>query len=518
MMTSKMNFIKVFRRYCRQTHAAIMVVFALMAPVIVGAAGMGLDFSQAYLVQQRLSQAVDAAALAGAASSSDATVIEQKVKQFFDANYPPEKLGATFDPVVTVNGDEVNVSGSARYNTFFLGVIGIDNIDVEADTTVQREVQGLEVVLVLDNTGSMASNNNIGTLREASENFVNILFDSTNNPSSIRVGMVPYSSSVRIGRYGLGQYLDGSVYGDGYEFVNLPDEMEYTTDYTSSDWYGCVVEHNENGYQSSATHVSGAKGQLWRDSGGNFDGHGWDPRKNTNDPYDYDTFDNYEGPWDPYAYGRIISNGQQCSWYGGYSNSRCSNCTGSSSSCADDYCFCYRADSSGGTNRHCPNAYIKPLSSDREELVDHIGTMTANGFTLGNIGMAWGARLLSPAKPFEEGNPFNDPYWRKAIVVMTDGVNTMEGTYTSYWATAKHKIRGANTQNTRFTETCEALKEKGVTVYTVTFSSGINETTKDVFKGCASNEDQYFDAPTQDELVAVFEQISRELSQLYIKN
>ncbi|MEZ5919358.1 MAG: hypothetical protein R3D66_05475 [Alphaproteobacteria bacterium] len=39
----------------------------------------------------------------------------------------------------------------------------------------------------MDNTGSMATNNNISTLRTAATNFVNILFDRTSNLNYIRI-------------------------------------------------------------------------------------------------------------------------------------------------------------------------------------------------------------------------------------------------------------------------------------------------------------------------------------------
>ncbi|MBX2834819.1 MAG: pilus assembly protein [Micavibrio sp.] len=512
----------ILKRYFREQVAAIIIVFALTAPILVATTGMALDYAMAYLVKQRLAQAIDAAALAGAANSSDPATITQKVQQFFDANYPSEKLGVTFDPTVVVDGDEVKVSGVARYDTWFLGVIGIDEIDVEAETTVQREVQGLEVVMVLDNTGSMSSNNNIGTLRTASKSFINILFNSTLNPNTIKIGMVPYSSSVRIGPYGLGENPDGTTYGDGYEFVTVPPDMTYTNDYTSYNWYGCVVEHNSTGYSNFASYVPNSKGQLWNDSGGNPDGHGWDPRDGDNDPYDSDVLDNYEGPWDVYSYGYFIPEGYECDDLQdyriyGYNNSRCNACNGYGGNCTTRYCFCYQHRNSGGTNINCPSALIQPMISDRDDLLARVDTMSARGFTYGNIGMTWGWRLLSPARPFVEGSDWEDPYWRKAVVMMTDGDNTMEGTYSTYWATSRHQL-DVNDLNERFEETCDALKELGVTIYTVTFTSNINDNTKGFYERCASSEDQYYDAPTQDELISVFEKISRELSQLYIKN
>lgn len=499
-------------RYSREKAGAIAIMFAIMAPVLFGVAGMSLDYAQAYLVRQRLAQALDAAALAAAAMSTDEAVITQKVMDFFNANYPEEKLGVTFTPSVQIVGDEIIVSGQAYYNTMFLRVIGIDTIDVSAETTVLREVQGLEVVMVLDNTGSMAWYDNITALKTGTENFINILFDHTSDPDNIKIGMVPYSNSVRVGKYGLGQTPDGDTYGDGTAFVTLPAGVSYTNDHSSSTgWYGCVVEHKEDNYDDTAVHVDDSYGQLWRNGAGWY-GHGWDPDNSTNDPYDYDVLDNYEGSWDIYMYGKRVNKYSYCSG-GGYSSSRCSDCTGSYGKCNSTFCYCRYTQPNTG----CPYAYIMPMTSDQQALLDHIGNMVPDGNTLGNIGMAWGARLISPEFPFEEGVDWDNQYWKKAIVMMTDGDNTLNGTYSSYWFTNRNDMT-VTKFNQRFAETCEDLKDKGVTIYTVTFTSGINDDTKDYYRNCASSDSQYFDAPTQEELIEVFETIARELSNLHIKN
>ncbi len=503
--------------YCGARAGSIAIAFAVMLPVVIGSVGMSLDLAQAHLVRERLGGAIDAAALAATASETEETAITARVEEFFDVNYPAEKIGETYDLNVSVNGDEVTVSAYADFDTSFMKILGVDQITVYRETTVQREVSGLEVALVLDNTGSMSSNNNIQALRDASESFVRILFESTSDPSYIKIGLVPYSSSVRVGRYGLGLNPDGTAYGDGYVFVNLPDDMSYTTDKTSSNWYGCVVEHKDTGYESGATYVANSRGQLWEAADTNLDGHGWNPASGSNDPYDYDVYDDYSGPWDVYSYGRVISNGQKCSWYGGYSNSRCSDCTGSYGRCNSDYCFCWKSDSSGGTNNNCPYAYIQPLTSDEQTLYDGIADMKAHGYTYGNIGMAWGYRLLSPEPPFSEGSEWDDNEWRKAIIMMTDGNNTMESTYSTYWATNKHNVNVSDL-NERFAETCEALKAQGVTIYTVTFTSSISSSTKQYYEDCATSPAQYYDAPSQDELIEVFETISRELANLHIKS
>lgn len=455
------------RNYWFETSGAIALMFGLMVPILVGVAGVSLDYSQAFLVKQRLAQALDAAALAAAASSTDEAAITQKVKDFFEANYPPDRLGVTFEPVVQVIGDEIIVSGTAYYNTTFLSVLGIDVINVDAETTVLREVQGIEVVLVMDNTGSMNSNNNIAALRAAASNFVYImhgidtdegeaadpsLLDSmaTRDSEFIKIGLVPYSSSVNVGPYGLGEDKDGNYYST--PFVNNPHDIPYTTTYWSEDWLGCVLAHD----------------------------------------YPDDTLD-HEGPWDMYRYCRDVATD-------------------------DPYCH---LNSSGNVkkkpNYHCPKTPLTPLVTSPSELKNNIDNMTASGFTYGNYGMVWGGRVISPEFPFEEGVSWENQYWRKAVVMMTDGRNTMNYWYSTYGPTQDHNIKPGDLNN-RFIDVCNDLKSKGVIIYTVTFYSGVNESTKDFYRQCATSEDYYHDAPGQDDLIGAFETISRELSNLHIKN
>lgn len=514
------RMIKTVKTYIRQTAGAIAILFALMAPLVIGSVGMALDMAQAYLVQQRLSQALDAAALAGAASSGDAAEIEARIKAFFDANYPPDRLGLTFTPVVTINGDEVHVSGQANYNTFFLKLLGIEVIDLTAETTVQRDVKGLEVALVLDNTGSMSSNDNITSLKRAATSFINIMFDGASNEEYVRIGIVPYSNSVNVGRYGLGLKPDGSDY-DGDAFVNLPDDVSYTTNHNaSSGWYGCVTEHMADNYSYSATYVNGSYGQLWM-NGTSWDGHGWSP-DGGNDPYPYDVFpdsseNEFEGPWDIYQYGTV---GQRCV----ESHQECTRWRDGSCRRWETVCDAYDGyefNVSNTPNNSCPYATIVPLTSDRDFLLDQVdpddyNVMYPHGNTLGNIGMLWGGRLLSPEPPFTEGHDWDSDYWEKAIVMMTDGDNTENGTYSSFWVTNKNTM-SVTKFNQRFEETCENLKDRGVLIYTITFTSGINDTTKQYYKDCATSLDQYYDAPDQADLEAAFENIARELSNLHIK-
>lgn len=508
----------------RNISGSIAVLMAFMMPMVVGAAGVALDFSQAYLVQQRLAQAIDAAALAGAAASTDPEEIEAKVIDFFEKNYPPEVLGAAFTPVVTVEGNEVRISGTAEYNTLFVSVLGIDDIEVAARAVVQRKVRGLEVVMVLDNTGSMAEE--IDSLKEAADSFVDIIFDAALEEDDVKIGMVPFSSTVNLGSYGRGRYPNGTNYDGGTSIVNEPTGLGYSSnpDSTTS-WNGCVVEHKStvaDPYVAAGVHVANSKGQLWRNNAtgtANWKGHGWNPASTTNDPTPNDYTDSYTGPWDPYIYGRVIAQNAKCSDQGsGYATSRCSSCNSSSASsstrdrCNTTHCFCWYSD----VNRYCPEATIFPMTSDRDDLHDHIDLMEAEGATVPSLAMNWGFRLLSPERPFREGTTWNNEHWQKAILLMTDGETAISGDMTGYWAGTRNSISNT-TVDSRLSSTCTTLKnaDHNVKIYTVIFGS-LDETTQATYRNCATSPQHYYEALTEEQMVEVFEDIARDLANLHI--
>ena len=154
-------------------------------------------------------------------------------------------------------------------------------------------------------------------------------------------------------------------------------------------------------------------------------------------------------------------------------------------------------------------------TSEQQVLLDAVNNMDAEGFTLGNYGMVWGWRVISPEEPFTEGSEYSDNLWKKAVLMMTDGVNTMNHAYTAYGRTDQHSVTPGDL-NDRFAEICTAMKQQEIIIYTVTFYSGVDDATKNYYRQCATDETKYFDAPSQNDLIEVFEQISRELSNLHI--
>lgn len=425
------KWLHIFKNYKQQQDGAVAIIFGLAIPAVMASVGVGIDMGQAYLVHDRLARALDASALAAASSSGNEAAINQRFEDFFNANYPYESIGEPYDLELSVDDQVLMVSAKADVKTKFMKIFGYDKLTVSTSSQVKRETRGIEVALVMDNTGSMSSNNNISALRTAATNFVTILYDRAPDDESIKIALVPYSNSVNVGYYGLGEDADGNSYGSA--FVNNPNNYSYSQS-NNQQWLGCVEAID----------------------------------------YPVDTQES-SGPWEIYRY-----------------------------------------PSSSNRNRRCPRTTVLPLTSNQTDLFNTINYMNANGHTLGNYGMVWGGRILSPEFPFEEGAAWENEIWRKAIVMMTDGQNTVHPTYGAYGMTNSHNINVTDL-NERFAEICTDLKSKGVLIYTVTFESNISENTKDYYRQCATDLSKYYDAPTQSDLIETFETISNELSNLHIQ-
>src|SRR4051812_19648057 len=81
------------RRFLLNERGSVAIYFGLSAIVFVGVAGLAIDAARGYLIKARLSEAIDAAALAGGKAlqndtvvGSNHTVVTNDVLAFFNAN------------------------------------------------------------------------------------------------------------------------------------------------------------------------------------------------------------------------------------------------------------------------------------------------------------------------------------------------------------------------------------------------------------------------------------------------
>ncbi|MFT8243810.1 pilus assembly protein TadG-related protein [Roseomonas sp. BN140053] len=490
--------------------------------------GVAVDLTRLYALRSRLVTATDAAALAGARAIADPTR-DAQIRAWFWANFTRRSatvtegfLRATVTDIRVLtdpaDSNVVRVQTTATLPTTFMRLgelVGMGNVALmtaKADQAARRQERGMELALVLDVTGSMSDSpgsgqpSKIASLRNAATDLINIMFGSRATVPNLWVSIVPYTTTVNIGRGRTGFLAPGSY--DPGQF--LPTV-----------WRGCV-EARMGGQDMTDTPPAQAPFQPFR----------WRSTLNQYSPYpgdnDWSTsgtnVPNEANPESP------KSDSQQHSL----------------------------GNSERGPNLSCERA-LTPLIQSKATLLSEIAALRAGpdrGGTVTNQGLQWGWNNLSPRWRGLWGTAnlpldYNTPNMDKVLILMTDGVNdladstagapgactvtactkppggarayvaTTDSDYTSYGRLAENRLgltrvssANAITEfNRRTGVLCASIKAAGITVYTITFALN-NTTTQNLFRTCASKPEYYFNSPDATALRGAFTEIGQQLSNL----
>ena len=491
---------KLWRRWMKQEAGNVAIIFALAIVPIMGGVGASVDVSRAYVVKSRLNQALDAAGLAvGSLVGYSDAELTAKAQAFFEANYPASKLGVTADITIQQLDGVVVIEGTAKVQTVMVSFIGVPEIDVSASVEITRESKGLEVVLVLDNTGSMSSNGKLSAMKEAATEMVEILFGDETTPEKLKVGLVPFAAGVNLGPDFLDSgYMDtagiSSTYAENFKsntnVWNLYKKLQ------NRSWEGCVETRPYPYDETDAIPTSSNGDTLWvpwfapdePDTGGTY-------------------YNNYLD--DKVKSGSNPSVDKRQRKTGKYKNQ-------------------YVSSSSKGPSYGCNIPAVTALTNHRGTIEDGIDDLVASGYTHIPIGLAWGWRLLSPQAPFTEGVAYDDEEYTKAIILLTDGQNVL-GTmnnhngkrYTAYGFLPEERLgtssgwQAQQELDYKTARLCENVKAEGIRVYTITFQLN-DTTTQNLMRACATNESLYFNSPSNEQLRLAFQTIAQDLSNLRI--
>lgn len=186
----------------------------------------------------------------------------------------------------------------------------------------------------------------------------------------------------------------------------------------------------------------------------------------------------------------------------------------------------------------CFPPVITDLTNDKALLLNRINALTTNGNTHIPLGLSWGWRLVSPGEPFTRGVAYDDDSFIKAIVLMTDGDNTMSSqnstlnrtVYSPYGYGAQQRMGAGITTATNMktemdaslTRTCNNIKalqdqdgEDRVRIYTIAFTV-TDPTTINLLRNCASKPEMFFNSGDSAALQTAFQTIATDLSNLRI--
>lgn len=174
----------------------------------------------------------------------------------------------------------------------------------------------------------------------------------------------------------------------------------------------------------------------------------------------------------------------------------------------------------GEANSYCPVQAKLLAETSQTDFNAYADSLNAEGSTYLDIGMIWGGRMLSPDGIFTDNvndAPRNGGEVSRHVIFMTDGV--MEPNYLiqqawgmEYWdrrVTSDGYTNDAARHTQRFLATCEAIKDKGIRVWVIAFTSGLSTD----LKTCASDNSSYT-ANSSSELNTAFQEIAKQVGEL----
>ncbi len=540
----------LLRRFHRDQRGVVIAIVALAIVPIFAIFALAVDLGRGYMVKSKLSYAIDAAGLAGG-RAFDSDLRQADVQMFFAANFPPGYMGAELTgsgPSVTFNDQDntITIEAEATIPTRFMGVAGIDSMTVATRAVVQREMRGMELALVMDNTGSMRGSGKMDAMKAAASGLIDILYGDRETVPNFWVSLIPYTATVNIGTEHADWLVQQSYDPDAAWLASDPaggNRVGYHPDhYQPTAWKGCVEARSyPNDSNDELWDEEPWYPYLWRTTTRAFANPDHDPEADIYDENDSSTwgaFLNGDNEWDP--------NGPQSALK--ESNGAQNNGT--------------------GPNLGCGPA-ITPLVASKTTVQDAIDEMLPwhRGGTMANLGLAWGWRTLSPKwrgawggdTPAELPLAYEAPGMQKVVILLTDGVNQWYDWPGRKWKVAgenhysglpgKNKYPGShnnafkgdwpgadytaygrlnegrlgatgngaakNEINSRMLELCTKMKTADIILYAITFKLN-DSATRSLYESCATSPDHYFNSPSNSDLQQVFVEIANELSNLRI--
>lgn len=190
-------------RFGRDESGAVVIfsIFMFICMLMVG--GVGIDLMRFERDRMALQNTLDRAVLA-AADLDQTQPAEAVVRDYFDK----AGVGAYLQSVTVDEGigyRSVSAKATSELDTYFLKLFDIDTMSAPASGQAEERIDGIEISLVLDVSGSMGSNQRLTRLRPAAKSFVDTVLASAQE-GNVYISVVPYATQVGVGQNLLSKY------------------------------------------------------------------------------------------------------------------------------------------------------------------------------------------------------------------------------------------------------------------------------------------------------------------------
>jgi Flp pilus assembly protein TadG len=440
---------------CRRGNISVVLALAMVPlALIVGAA---IDYTRAAGVRVAMQDALDAATLAATkdAAGQSAAELQTSVNEKFTAMLNRPDLDGVQVTSQFVNG-ALSTTAAGSIATSFMALGGVMNLDVGVSSQSSISSGRLEVVLALDNTGSMAGSGKIQALISSAHQFVTALQNSP-GAGSVKVSIVPFDTHVNVGKannaaswidwtnyeppnnYGAGPDTQGGTSGNGADYGTSCPDVNPDPDHDDDHWRH---HHHWDGWHWN-----------WQDD--NCRGTAGHPT------WTGCVIDRAH----PYDVRNTIPTSDSSTWYPAVD---------------------------------CTLAPLLPLGNDWTALHAEIDLMHASGNTDLPIGLAWAWNMVTQNGTLSAAAA-PAPDLEKYIVFLTDGVNTQDR-----FTTNSSQI------DARTRQICDNIKATGVKIFTIRVIDG----NASLLQSCASDPSMYYEVSQAAQLAQVFQQVAQNFNRL----
>lgn len=521
-------FVRRLARGGRDDSGAAAVFFAVSLIVL---APLTLGMMDVYVVSNQRTQlqdALDAATLFAARSTATTSpAVDAIGDKALTSNLTLPSGVTLVASNFTLTGN--TVTGYAEVTPVAIAPGLWPHANVSAQATVMRSLDKLEIALVLDNTGSMANNGKLTTLKSAGANLIDKLAAAaarSTDSTPLRVSLVPFSMTVRVQGSTPTTNYDTSTHSgigfpttwidpQGVASVNAAASGGYDTFDVQTDrftmlkqmnkqpWDGCVESRRQPYDVQETAPTTGTPATM---------------------------FTPYFWPDEPDDSTAGRNNYQKDAGGTGW---KAKEQKSSKYTTALTRTGAFMTGYNYGPNSGCSMQQIIRLTTDTGSIKTAINNMVAVGDTNIPMGLVWGWHTLSPNAPFADGSAYSTQHLKKIVILMTDGENTMtnpgssnaNGSYYSgvgyIWQNIMQGLTSSSGSSARQTAMdarlallCTNMKAQNIVIYTVRVEVAAGAST--VLKDCASGADKFYDVQDVSQLSAAFDSIAGSIDNLRI--
>ena len=547
------------RRFIAARRGNVAIIFALALIPILAFIGAAIDYSRANAFKASLQAALDSATIMVSKNAASLTSgqLQSTARSYFLATFTrPEASNIKLTTIYSSSGgSSIVANASADMATDFVDILGLNKITVTATSIVKWGSARLRVALVLDTTGSMASDGKIDALKTATKNLLTQIRKAASVDGDVYVSIIPFSKNVNLD--------SGNFNANWIDWTDWESEPAILKNSKPYNWSSlgpggsCPFTTSNYGFKCSTSPVNGGSTTNTIPSSGAYAGYICPDVDSGNKDSDkigiyyngcYNSVPTTATTTKTIATGSHAScgNTSNCSCTGNGHNTVCTQTVttvgepythtwiknarstwngcvtdrGTSAAPSQDYDRLVTAPSTSITATLFPaeqNSYCSPvitgLSDNWTSMASQVDGLYPLGATNQPIGLVWGWQSLVGGGPLTAPAKTSGYEYIDVIILLTDGLNTLDRWYGN--GSSTNSTVDGRMVDSSGNGTCGNIKSAKITIYAIQVNTG-GDPTSTLLQKCATDSSKFFLLTSANQIVTTFDAIGANLTKLRI--